>query len=222
MLEHLYITSQDVISGKARRGKGVVSHRWSRHNHIDPDCVKLRKLKEVLRNDPSIEYLWLDWISIPQNFLDNGAEGVHTAEDKAELDLTLKNVLSYLYLGCTVFLLWDASCSKRFWTSAEAWTSMRAVTEEGVVPAYSDRLRLQLFVISGDEGFGDEVAHEFVTDLWLHRSAQETAAMLRSGEYAATNARDKEVNIEAILRLSERIQMAVHTQSASQGLVTSL
>jgi len=222
MLERLYITDQDVISGKARRGKAVVSHRWSRDNHIDPDCVKLKKLKQVLRSDPSIEYLWLDWISIPQKFLDNGMEGWHTDEDKAELDLTLKNVLSYLYLGCTVLLLWDPGCSHRFWTSAEAWTSMRAVSEEGVVPACSERLRLQVFVISGDTGIGNDAAREHVADLWLHRSAQEAAAALGGGEYAASVAGDKAVGIEAILRLGGRVQESVRTQSASQGIVTSL
>jgi len=222
MLVRLYITRQDVISGKARRGKGVVSHRWSQRNHIDPDCVKLRKLKDILRNDPSIEYLWLDWISIPQTCINVGAEGGYTAEGKAELDLTMKSVLSYLYLGCTVLLLWDARCRTRFWTSAEAWTSMRAVSEEGVVPASSECLRLRVFAISGEEGMGDEAAYEFVTDLWLHKSAQQTAAELRRDEYAATNARDKDISIEAILRLSERIQGSVYTQSASQGLVTCL
>jgi len=203
LLSRILLSEADVVSGAARRF-GAVSHRWIKEWHTDPDAVKLRKIKEILRENPGVTHVWLDWACIPQRWRDDGTEGRTTFAEQREFTMTLANVLPYLYLGCTVFVLFDADYNRRFWPSVEAWTSMRRITAKGLEEASPEDLRAQVYGIGGSDG--QARLREYLCDAWLHKSAEEAVHTLRFDEYFVTNLKDKEVNLQIVSGLDERVE----------------
>merc|ERR1712194_982368 len=129
----------DVLSGKYISDTAAVSHRWGAEGHFDPDGSKMLKLQIMLQNNPSIEYVWIDWLCAPQL-----RGGRRTDAEEVEFRLILENVLPFIFLGCTVFILYDRIYNQRFWPNVECWIATKMPTEAGLVPASEERLRIQV------------------------------------------------------------------------------
>jgi hypothetical protein len=117
------ITLAMAASGNYRLEFAAVSHRWTKRGHPDNDGSQLLKLQEELRKRPSIQWIWVDWMCMPQN------EGKHrkTPLEKDYFKLALSQV-NLLYLFMHVFILYDADYARRFWCLLESYMATHRPT----------------------------------------------------------------------------------------------
>jgi hypothetical protein len=106
---------QGVLAGTYSADTAAISHRWTVPEHADPDCAKVLKLQTILKDSPSIEYLWMDWACAPQ-----WHGGGRTDEEETEFRLILENILPFIFLGCQVIVLYERAYSQRFWPNVSA------------------------------------------------------------------------------------------------------
>jgi len=109
MLVKKHMTLDGVLSGQFAGEMAAVSNRWPVPEHFDPECVKMRKLQEVLENNPSIKFLWIDWVCAPQ-----WHGGGRTDEEEQEFRMSLENLLPFIFLGCKVIVLYERIYNRRF------------------------------------------------------------------------------------------------------------
>lgn len=212
-LELIHLSLADVVSGAAAKSKAAVSHRWVTRSHVDPHRVKLRKLKMIMQANPHITHVWMDWICTPQKWNDDGTEGRRTFEEQKEFKMTLANTLSYIYLGCTVFVLFDADYNHRFWPCVEVWMSMRKITQDGLAPASRHNLRAKVYGVGGSEDHPNLL--EYLCGQWLKKSADEALATLRGNDYLVTNQKDKDLQLQKLRELDALVVGAQKEQTCS-------
>jgi hypothetical protein len=200
-----FITMEDVVSGRVAKDTGAISHRWLKPFHVDPDRLKLQKIKGILLDNPTILFIWMDWVSLPQKHRDDGTIDRRSPREQMEFEVGLQNVLPYIYLGCQVILLWDADYNRRFWPCVEAWTSMRTVTHRGCVPSSSRDIRAKVYGIGGSEG-NDDAATCYMFGTWLHKTAKEAVSALENDEYFVTNTKDKATCLQIVEGLDEKVR----------------
>ena len=185
------MTVEDVMSGRFAADTAAVSHRWLTPEHFDPECAKIQKLRQVMLSNPSIQFLWVDWVCAPQ-----WHGGGRTDEEEEEFRLILENILPFIFLGCTVIVLYERIYNQRFWPNVECWISTKMPTEDGLVPASEDRLRMKVYGIESTSG-RDELSQMYVMGTWHTVNAQQAIEALSKNDILVTNARDKEVNLKA-------------------------
>jgi hypothetical protein len=191
---------EDVLSGRFAADTAAVSHRWPTPEHFDPKCTKIAKLREILSSTPSIKFLWIDWVSAPQ-----WHGGGRTDEEEEEFRLILENILPFIFLGCSVIVLYERIYNQRFWPNVECWIGTKMPTEDGLVPASENRLRIQVYGIESASG-QDHVNLAFVLEMWHAADAQQAVHVLSKNDVLVTNARDKEVNLKVVGSLDEKIR----------------
>jgi hypothetical protein len=194
------MTAEDVLSGRFVADTAAVSHRWPVPEHFDPDCTKMAKLREVLTSNPSIKNLWVDWICAPQ-----WHGGGRTDEEEKEFSLILENILPFIFLGCTVIVLYERIYNQRFWPNVECWISTKMPTEDGLAPASEDRLRMQVHGINSADGH-DKASRMYLLGTWHNADAPEAIQALARNDILVTNARDKEVNLKVVASLDQKIR----------------
>ncbi|CAK0804709.1 unnamed protein product [Prorocentrum cordatum] len=192
------MTLEDVFAGRFVTHTAAVSHRWSDPEHFDPDGSKLSELRGILAKSPSIKSVWIDWACAPQ-WLGGG----RTEEEEEEFRLILENTLLFIFLGCTVIVLYERVYNQRFWPNVECWIATEMATENGLVPASEDRLRLKVHGI-------DSAKHSNCTfgvlDSWHHTDTQTAIHVLSQKDILVTNARDKEINLKVVGSLDHIIR----------------
>ena len=135
--QHL-ITREDSFKGRYSKEYLAVSHRWFAAAAPDADGVQLQTVREHLRSNPTIEWVWygalgsacLTALARSEPFFDSFSadywcmpQGERTPAEKVNFQHMLSNI-NLLYLGCHVLVLLDLSYLSRFWVcSAESKTS---------------------------------------------------------------------------------------------------
>jgi hypothetical protein len=196
----------DVFAGKFAVDTAAVSHRWPVPDHFDPDCTKLRKLQDILTYNPSVKYLWIDWVCAPQ-----WHGGGRSDDEDKEFRQILENILPFVFLGCRVFVLFERVYNQRFWPNVESWIATKMATEDGLVPASKDRLRVHVHGVHSASG-KDKASHEYVLDTWHAADAQKAIEKLSEDDILVTNAKDKQINLRVVASLDDLIRRR-HTLS---------
>ncbi|CAK0866396.1 unnamed protein product [Prorocentrum cordatum] len=192
------MTLEDVLAGRFVADTAAVSHRWPEPEHPDPDGSKLCELQDILAKIPSIKFVWMDWVCAPQWHC-----GGRTEEEEEEFRLILENILPFIFLGCTVIVLYERVYNQRFWPNVESWIATKMATEDGLVPATEDRLRLKVHGIDSVKGFN---CTPWVLDSWHHADAQLAICILSHKDILVTNAKDKDVNLKVLGSLDHMIK----------------
>ena len=100
-LEEMPLELLGSYRGKYAREVCAVSHRWEAEAEPDATGEQFFAVRQYLRNNPSIKYVWYDLWCMPQ--------GKRTVGQLARFDWLLSNV-NLLFLGCSVLVLLDVSC----------------------------------------------------------------------------------------------------------------
>ncbi|CAK0830364.1 unnamed protein product [Prorocentrum cordatum] len=192
------MTLEDVFGGRFVADTAAVSHRWPEPEHFDPNGSKLCELQDILAKSPSIKFVWIDWVCAPQ-----WHGGGRTDEEEEEFRMILENILPFIFLGCTVIVLYERIYNQRFWPNVECWIATKMVTEDGLVPATEDRLRLKVHGIESAKELNCTV---IVLDSWHHADAQTAIHILSQKDILVTNAKDKEINLRVVGSLDRLIR----------------
>jgi hypothetical protein len=202
----------DVMAGNFVGNTAAVSHRWPEQGRFDPEGAKLRKLQAIFKDTPAIKYVWIDWICAPQ-----GEQGERCHEDEVEFGLILENVVPFIFLGCTVIVLYDRIYNQRFWPNLECWIATKMPTGDGLLPASRDRLRMKVYGIESEEG-QDMAIHDFVMSNWHRATAEEAIESLCEEDILVANPSDKEICLNVVKRMGERIQLFYPTKPMLSGM----
>lgn len=97
----------------------AVSHRWENPRAPDSQGAQLRAIQGHLASHETIELVWYDWTSMPQDMRtleerEAGRPDTRTAGELLRFKHMLRSV-NLLYLGCSVLVLCDMSYLSRFW-----------------------------------------------------------------------------------------------------------
>jgi len=109
------------------------------------------------------------------------------------------------FFGCRVIVLYERIYNQRFWPNVECWIATKMATEDGLVPASEDRLRIQVYGIDSASGF-DRASRMYVLGTWHSADAQQAIHFLSQDDILVTNARDKDINLKVVGSLDERIR----------------
>merc|ERR1712194_315737 len=147
-----------------------------------------------------IKFLWIDWVCAPQWH----GGGRPESEDQ-EVRLILQNILPFIFLGCTVIVLYERIYNQRFWPNVECWISTKTPTEDGLVPSSEDMLRVRVHGIDSVKG-KDKMNTAVVLESWHKADAQEAIHVLSQNDILVTNAKDKEINLKVVDSLDDEIR----------------
>ena len=172
----------------------TVSHRWFEPGHPDKACEQTSAVVAYLQEHPEIEWVWFDFWCLPQ----------HPRSPTEELHFrTSLSQIYLLFLGTCVLILGDAQYNSRFWTSYEAWLSMRMMTAEGLVEA-SGTPRcavVGLFPLDSD------TAKHLIEGMWKDAKPDQAYDQLNVAAIYVTNGRDKEEQLMVLLNLDDKVRV---------------
>ncbi len=180
-----HLVKFQISLGDAFRGKGVinhilfVSHRWETRDQPDVDGEQLKAIKAYLEARPDIEWVWVDYSSMPQFPTPNPEE---TAEKRRMLSR-----INDLYLTAHCLILLDTSNASRFWPLTEAWLSMQTATPEGLRPAAEAERRFTIKCIHN----AHEAHGQALVDLCSTKTPEQMFNVLKSPDVVVTNQSDK-------------------------------
>ena len=162
------MTFGDVCVGTHVREFCTVSQRWNSRDHPDHDGFQLKAIKDHLRRNPTIKYIWYDFACLAQH--------PRSKEEDQEFKTMLPEI-DKLYLGTSVLILLDLTYMSRFWTMYQTWLAMVTPRPEGVVPSEGEERRYTVVPLgNASELLAKERAHtadgEEKTDAYCGGAAQ--------------------------------------------------
>lgn len=185
------VSMPDVLHGGLNSGEYlIISHRWERPEVPDLKGVQMYTIQQYLHDHPGVRWVWYDFWCMPQGRR-------RTPAQRFEFGRMLPRV-NWLYLGARVLLLIDISYVSRFWTLLEAWLATRAVTGGGLVEASAAERRYAIRPIHN----ASAVLAEEVVRIWSSFATEVAYAQLSEPDVSVTNARDKGMQLETLLRLN--------------------
>ncbi|CAK0869325.1 unnamed protein product [Prorocentrum cordatum] len=195
-----------IIKGEYRLKYLAVSHRWEDSVHPDCDDVQLQQLQAYLQEHPNIEYVFYDYLCLPQ-----GGRAYRTPEENLEFYSMLSN-MALLYLGADVLILQDTEYNVRFWTRFEAWLSMAMASPEGLKRAPERETRCSIKRIHGTGlHIEEELKNEYATG-----TAPEALEILQGEKIKITNQGDKGV------QLAKATEIDALSRRCAKGLLNEL
>ena len=173
-------------SGEYTESFLAVSHRWEEPVEPDRLGVQFKAVKEHLRANPSIKWVWFDYWSMPQ--------GRKSMSEDVEFNVMLPNI-DLLYLFCSVLILQDRTYMSRFWTQFEAFLSFRKVTAMGLGFTPEEERRCTIVAIH------DAPSHltTALLEEWANKTAHEAHSVLKKPDVQVTNQKDKEAQLPKLL-----------------------
>lgn len=195
---------EHVVSGKLAEDTAAASHRWFCHLHPDPDCVKLKKLKDVLRKNPRIKFIWLDFMCLPQYH-----GGGRKVEEIAEFKVTLNAILPYIFLGATVIIFFETQYMGRFWPSVESWMATKNATKDGLVPSQATKEEtLRRVIVAGVQSTAgeDDRSKKMIIDRWHGLNTRAAIEKLGNKDILVTNESDKTANLDVLKSLDNKVK----------------
>jgi len=195
-IERRTIDFDSVVKGEYRDRYLAVSHRWEDPEHPDLANEQLTALKSYLVEHSEVEYVFYDFLSLPQ-----GGRKSRTLEDNAAFYTMLSNMV-FVYLGARVLVLLDYAYMGRFWTRFEAWVSMLRITEEGLEQEVEEEgvePRCEIRCVHGAHDSLAVALREAYTYEGLRDGSAEAAVRTLSADSVqVTNGSDKSVQLGKI------------------------
>ena len=206
LLEWRSISFQSIVTGELKRSTAAISHVWLSKKHFDPDGLKLARLKEVLESEACrwIEYIWLDFICVPQPWNDEGVYEHFCKEDELIVKQAIEQCLPNLFLGATVVVLWDDGFDDKLWPAAELFVACKTPTILGLTPSLAEHHRPLFACMQSHEGQESKI-QEQVLKAWAATTSAVAANLLTEEKFKATVARDKTVVTRLIKNMDETL-----------------
>mmetsp|Transcript_59553 Transcript_59553/g.98745 ORF Transcript_59553/g.98745 Transcript_59553/m.98745 type:complete len:535 (+) Transcript_59553:95-1699(+) len=165
----------------------VISHRWEALNQPDPAGVQMDQLRKILGEHTDIKWVWFDYGCAPQK--------PRTRFEDKLFQLTLNNIW-LLFLHLRVVILLDLSYLSRFWTSYEAWLSMRTYIHGDGQLAPTIHLSNVRYLIVPLRSNPGHLFSRLLVSMWANCSLEEAIQILQAPDVSLTNGKDKQLCVE--------------------------
>jgi len=172
----------------------------------DANGEQLAVIKEHLRENAQVKYIWFDWSCMPQNV---GRKRNH--DEELYFRKTLDNVF-LLFLGLSVLVVMDQQYVGRFWTVWEAWLSMRGFGGVLGLEAVSDKKLRVIFLLTGNATIDHA---KLFRKQWGRMTPQDVYAALARDDILVTNESDKDAQLQVLQALPDRCKIAFMQASAA-------
>ena len=189
---------------EAFRGEGdiksilFISHRWEEQAEPDRFGLQLKAIKEHLKENPDIKWVWYDYSCMPQKEQDGTDK--RSVPQMVEFGLML-SAIADLYMTSFVLILLDKLYDSRFWTLTESWCAMQQADAKGLQPAESGKERYTIKLINeASEGHKTYLINN-VSKL----SERELRAKLAGADVNVTNMKDKETMLPIIQKMNDHV-----------------
>ena len=201
----LKLTLKEILLGGIRDKYWIVSHRWICPEHPDwkedepqYQSAKLKKLQELLRENPHIEGVWIDYACLPQ--------GEKNAEEKEYFGQSLQSV-NYLYLCGTVLIFVDGDYMLRFWTQYEAFCSFHKATAKGIAQKSLKEISESVKIVEmGTAAETQGATAQALINKWHTKTVDEAVPILSHPDTKVTNNSDKPQQVEKLKQLNEALK----------------
>jgi len=127
-------------------------------------------------------------------------------------DICLRNA-NLLYLHTSVLILLDRAYISRFWTSFEAYLSMRRASENGLDDMEKPLSRTSVRLLYD----ADEALETSLIKDWAKCTPEKAKAKLSGADFDVTNNGDKKIQLDKIDKLAERTQRAMRESRAESA-----
>ena len=209
-----FVSRREAMSqrGELRETCLAVSHRWESTLRPDVTGDQFRAIRAYLDEHPQIEYVWVDWSSMPQK----GKDGDERTREEEALFKKMLRQVNLLFLGCSVLLLVDISFCSRFWTMFEAWLAMQAASADGLSPERERSRRRYTIKCLHTAALTDRLSrvHEQqIAGILGDATPEEVFTMLSAPDVQVTNQKDKDEQLPKLLRLSEDVRQYLGRRS---------
>lgn len=207
----------DVLSGQVVVDTAAVSHSWPDTPYFDPDGAKLRKLQVILKGNPTIKFLWVDWVCAPQL---HGASP--SDNNKVEVRSISESNLPFIFLGCKVIVLYDSLYKEQFWPNVECWVASKMPTGDGLQPASDDydhdHVRIQVHSMHPDEE--DQKYLSSMLDMWRAKDVLEAIEYFSHEEFLHATPKEKEICLNALASLDEQVRRTFPSDHLRRSMAT--
>ncbi|CAJ1447594.1 unnamed protein product [Effrenium voratum] len=192
LLEWREVSLQELVSGELKRSTAAVSHVWVTKKHFDPEGVKLAKIKETLSGPDFqwLQYVWLDFICLPQFWSDDGTHEDLSKEEEEHFDEAVRDCIPNLFMGASVIILWDVETETRFWPSVELIMALKTPTLIGVLPGLDSDDRATFAFLKLFDGEESKI-EQHARKLWTNASLGAAMEYLKQDTIAADVPKDK-------------------------------
>ena len=221
-LKLLMVDRKAALAG-VLRGKGegsftvlAISYPWQGFGDPDSTGERAAAVAKFLREHPEIEYVWWDYLCVPQNTNMPDWEGnppknpYPTTYKKNDFEklyfqtMINRGAVNLVYLGAFVLTVANALYLHRFWTQFEYMLSTRAVTKKGFRASYS-RSFVTCIQSLADSTVEQE---EALRAKWLKLTTADAVKILSMNDVTVTNPSDKRTLL-AKLPLLEQEMIAI-------------
>ena len=201
-LNVLKFNKRDVLTG-CLRGKGkdscmllAISSPWQAFGDPDSTGERMEAVAKFLRENKQFEYLWWDFMCMPQNTdwidyrPDKPYPNKYTKNDFEQLYVDTmidEGGLNLVYVGAYVLSLGNAIYFKRFWTQYEYFLATRAITNTGFEVSYH---RSFVSCIQSLKDYA-EFQEESMREKWAAVTTEGAVNILKQNDVAVTNKAEK-------------------------------
>jgi len=197
------ISASDLLLGQLTQIL-VISHRWlSAHHpdtHQDSAGEQLHAIRTFLQENTTIEYVWIDYCSMPQKLKDQ--DGIVVLPLEEEDQLYFKQALqlvNLLYLFLPVLVMLDADYGSRFWCNYESFLATHSFDGKQLVTSGTAHISIAcLGSYARNTPKVQQKQKELLVDSWTDATVDEAFDILGGQDIKVTNQSDKD---EQLLRL---------------------
>jgi hypothetical protein len=127
VLVAVQFTVEEAMNGKYHESIGAASYTWAAAGDPDPTGEKLAAHAIFLEQNPDVQYHFIDFNCIPQNYVDDDGKAVKRTDEEQQYfdEILTGGGLNCLYFFVRVSSVVNESYLERFWPQFEFFLATR-------------------------------------------------------------------------------------------------
>jgi hypothetical protein len=226
-LKEIRVGKKDVLRGALREKYKVlaISYPWQGFGDADSTGERMATAASFLEEHQEFEYVWWDFLCVPQNTNMPDGEGNLPEESiRYPTDYRKTNFerlyceaminqggVSLIYLGASVLSIANASYLHRFWTQYEYMLATRSVTQDGFT---SSCARSYVSCIQSMKNSTAE-QEEALRAKWDELGTAAAQEVFGAHDTSVTNKKDKKILVKSLPKL-EKLMIEVFKSLESE------
>ena len=203
VLVAVQFTVEEAMNGKYHESIGAASYTWAAAGDPDPTGEKLAAHAIFLEQNPDVQYHFIDFNCIPQNYVDDDGKAVKRTDEEQQYfdEILTGGGLNCLYFFVRVSSVVNESYLERFWPQFEAWLSMQFATPNGLKSAVGTKNERHHIMCIQNAAAQSEVFTKMLIDQWAAKTPREAFEFLSKPDVTVTNESDKVGQLPKIEKL---------------------
>ncbi|CAK0796589.1 unnamed protein product, partial [Prorocentrum cordatum] len=195
-LQSWRVTIKSLTDGALLKTHAVVSDPWLTKAHPDLEDIQRKKIKAWLDEHPNIEWIWLDWCSIPQE-----TESLKRSSEEEAYFRDALNFSNTLYLCFPVLIL-------------QVFLAFRTFEEKSIKPAAGAAQPAEILC-------DDPAEASALEEEWSHGSMEEALARMSEGHVKVMNQKEKALQVSRLKFLEPMLGLLQEFEEQRQAYLAA-